>query len=210
MTEIRVLPQESSKIDAEDPHERLGVVFFFIGHGLVSDGLQHEGGEGLRPFLGELLGAEAGFGSQGTRTVARPRPCRSGSTASSADSLRATRAEPAERSGSWRTWPGTWRSRCTRTGVPRSRAAFIHRSSMPSTPAARRPPARTGCTSTGARSSTPTRRALTRSDVDRAALIGRLHQRANGEWLAELLIDLEEDEPARLYLIDALHRLAER
>lgn len=34
--------------------------------------------------------------------------------------------------------------------------------------------------------------ALTRPEADRAALIGRLAQRADGEWLAELLIDLEE------------------
>jgi hypothetical protein len=39
---------------------------------------------------------------------------------------------------------------------------------------------------------------LTRPDADRAALIGRLHQREDAAWLAELLIDLEEDEPARL------------
>lgn len=45
---------------------------------------------------------------------------------------------------------------------------------------------------------------LTRSDEDRAALIGRLSLRADGEWLAELLIDLEEDEPARLQLVAAL------
>jgi hypothetical protein len=45
---------------------------------------------------------------------------------------------------------------------------------------------------------------LTRSDADRAAPIGRLHQRQDVEWLAELLIDLEEDEPARLRLIEAL------
>lgn len=47
---------------------------------------------------------------------------------------------------------------------------------------------------------------LTRSDADRAALIGRLHQRADAEWLAELLIDLEEDEPARLQLVAALRQ----
>jgi hypothetical protein len=41
-------------------------------------------------------------------------------------------------------------------------------------------------------------------DADRADLIGRLHQRADAEWLAELLIDLEEDEPARLRLVAAL------
>jgi hypothetical protein len=41
----------------------------------------------------------------------------------------------------------------------------------------------------------------------RAALIGRLSLRADAEWLAELLIDLEEDEPARLNLVAALRRL---
>jgi hypothetical protein len=45
---------------------------------------------------------------------------------------------------------------------------------------------------------------LTRSEADRAALIGRLSLRADTEWLAELLIDLEEDEPARLHLIEGL------
>jgi hypothetical protein len=44
---------------------------------------------------------------------------------------------------------------------------------------------------------------LRRSDADRAALIGRLHRRQEAEWLAELLIDLEEDEPARLRLVGA-------
>jgi len=41
--------------------------------------------------------------------------------------------------------------------------------------------------------------AITRSDADRAALIGRLYARADAEWLAELLMDLEgeEGEPAR-------------
>jgi hypothetical protein len=46
--------------------------------------------------------------------------------------------------------------------------------------------------------------ALTRSEADRSALIGPLFQRADAEWLAELLIDLEEDEPTRLHLIEAL------
>lgn len=41
-------------------------------------------------------------------------------------------------------------------------------------------------------------------EADRAALIGRLSLRADAEWLAELLIDLEEDEPARLHLVAAL------
>jgi hypothetical protein len=47
---------------------------------------------------------------------------------------------------------------------------------------------------------------LTRPDADRAALIGRLSLRADGEWLAELLIDLEEDEPARLRFVEALRK----
>lgn len=51
--------------------------------------------------------------------------------------------------------------------------------------------------------------AITRSDSDRAVLIGRLFARADGEWLAELLMDLEgeEGERARLQLIDALQRV---
>ena len=36
------------------------------------------------------------------------------------------------------------------------------------------------------------------------ASIGRLQQREDAAWLAELLIDLEEDEPARLRLVAAL------
>jgi hypothetical protein len=32
----------------------------------------------------------------------------------------------------------------------------------------------------------------------------RLSLRADGEWLVELLIDFEEDEPARLHLVAAL------
>ena len=49
---------------------------------------------------------------------------------------------------------------------------------------------------------------LERSDVDRAALIGGLHARDDARWLAELLIDLEDDvgEIARLRLIEALRR----
>lgn len=47
---------------------------------------------------------------------------------------------------------------------------------------------------------------LTRSEADRAALIGRLAVRADGDWLTELLIDLEEDEIARLHMIEALRR----
>jgi hypothetical protein len=51
---------------------------------------------------------------------------------------------------------------------------------------------------------------LTRPDADRTALIGRLSQRADAEWLAELLIDLEEDEPgAGCTLTEALRRVFE-
>lgn len=48
--------------------------------------------------------------------------------------------------------------------------------------------------------------AITRSDADRAALIGRLYTRSDTEWLAELLMDLEgeEGEPARLHLAEWL------
>ena len=47
--------------------------------------------------------------------------------------------------------------------------------------------------------------ALTRSDEDRTTLIARLHLRADGEWLAELLMDVESDpdDLVRLRLIDA-------
>ena len=50
--------------------------------------------------------------------------------------------------------------------------------------------------------------AITRSDADRAALIGRRHTRADAEWLAELLMDLEgeEGEPARLRLAESLRQ----
>jgi hypothetical protein len=49
---------------------------------------------------------------------------------------------------------------------------------------------------------------LERSDADRAALIGRLHVRDDAAWLAELLMDLEDDtgEIARLRLVDDLRR----
>jgi hypothetical protein len=51
---------------------------------------------------------------------------------------------------------------------------------------------------------------LERSDADRAALIGRLHARDDAAWLAELLMDLEDDvgEIARLRLIDAPSAIA--
>jgi hypothetical protein len=50
---------------------------------------------------------------------------------------------------------------------------------------------------------------LERSDADRAALIGRLYVREDAAWLAELLIDLEDDvgEIARLRLVDELRRI---
>ena len=41
-------------------------------------------------------------------------------------------------------------------------------------------------------------------------LIGRLSLRADGARLGELLIDLEEDEPARLQLVAALRRVRSR
>jgi hypothetical protein len=52
---------------------------------------------------------------------------------------------------------------------------------------------------------------LERSDDDRAALIGRLHARDDARWLAELLIDLEDEvgEIARLRLVGALRTTLE-
>jgi hypothetical protein len=49
---------------------------------------------------------------------------------------------------------------------------------------------------------------LERSDADRAALIGRMYVRDDARWLAELLIDLEDEvgEMARLRLVDELRR----
>ena len=49
---------------------------------------------------------------------------------------------------------------------------------------------------------------LERSDIDRAELIGPLHASDEARWLAELLIDLEDDEGklARLRLVEALRR----
>jgi hypothetical protein len=49
---------------------------------------------------------------------------------------------------------------------------------------------------------------LERSDADRAALIGQLHARDDAAWLAELLMDLEDDvgEIVRLRLAEALQR----
>ena len=53
---------------------------------------------------------------------------------------------------------------------------------------------------------------LKRSDADRAALIGRLHVRDAAAWLAELLIDMEDDvgEIVRVRLIDELRRALKR
>jgi hypothetical protein len=47
---------------------------------------------------------------------------------------------------------------------------------------------------------------LERSDADRAALTGLLHVRDDAAWLAELLMDLEDEvgEISRFRLIDAL------
>ena len=49
---------------------------------------------------------------------------------------------------------------------------------------------------------------LERKHADRAALIGRLYAREDARWLAELLMDLEDDvgEIARLRLLGALRR----
>jgi len=49
---------------------------------------------------------------------------------------------------------------------------------------------------------------LERSDADRAALIGRLYLRDDAGWLAELLMDLEDEdgEIPRLALTYALRR----
>jgi hypothetical protein len=49
--------------------------------------------------------------------------------------------------------------------------------------------------------------ALTRSEVERSKLIGRLHVRDDAARLAELLIDIEVDEPIRLQVVDALERV---
>lgn len=49
--------------------------------------------------------------------------------------------------------------------------------------------------------------ALTRSEADRAKLIGRLSIRNDATWLAELLIDIEVDESIRLQVTDALARV---
>jgi hypothetical protein len=48
--------------------------------------------------------------------------------------------------------------------------------------------------------------ALTRPEADRAALIGRLAQRDDAAWLAEVSTDLEVDEVARLHMTEALRR----
>jgi hypothetical protein len=50
---------------------------------------------------------------------------------------------------------------------------------------------------------------LKRSPQDRAALIGRLYGRSDARWLAEALIDVEEDpdDLVRLRLIAELERV---
>ncbi len=45
---------------------------------------------------------------------------------------------------------------------------------------------------------------LTRSEADRAALIGRLHVRDDGAWLTELLVDIEVDVRASPRLVSGL------
>ena len=49
---------------------------------------------------------------------------------------------------------------------------------------------------------------LTRSEADRAALIGRLSQRADAVWLADLLIEIEcdPDDITRLQFVEALRK----
>jgi hypothetical protein len=46
--------------------------------------------------------------------------------------------------------------------------------------------------------------AITRSEEDRAELIGRLYVRDDATWLALLLTDIETDEPLRLQMAEAL------
>jgi hypothetical protein len=50
---------------------------------------------------------------------------------------------------------------------------------------------------------------VTRSDADRAALIGRLPLREDASWLAELLIDIESDpdDITRMELVEGLRRV---
>jgi len=45
---------------------------------------------------------------------------------------------------------------------------------------------------------------LERSPGERAELIGRLYARQDARWLAEMLIDVEEDDLARLHLLEGL------
>jgi hypothetical protein len=47
---------------------------------------------------------------------------------------------------------------------------------------------------------------LTRSDADRAALIGQLRLRDDAGWLAELLMDIESDpdDITRMQIVEAL------
>jgi hypothetical protein len=50
---------------------------------------------------------------------------------------------------------------------------------------------------------------LTRSEADRAVLIGRLYVRKGTAWLAEMLTDIESDpdDITRLQIIEALRTL---
>jgi hypothetical protein len=59
----------------------------------------------------------------------------------------------------------------------------------------------------GARAARELLDVLNRSEEERAALIGRLTLRADGATVAELLMDLEEDEIARLHFMEALRRI---
>jgi hypothetical protein len=45
---------------------------------------------------------------------------------------------------------------------------------------------------------------LERSTAERAALIGRLYVREDARWLAEVLMDVEEDPVTRLELVGRL------
>jgi hypothetical protein len=49
---------------------------------------------------------------------------------------------------------------------------------------------------------------LTRTDADRAALIGQLHTRDDASWLADLLIEIESDpdDITRMRVVEGLRR----
>ncbi len=48
---------------------------------------------------------------------------------------------------------------------------------------------------------------LTAPEVERAAFIGRLHDHADADLVAELLLELEVHEPARLRFVAALREM---